>query len=131
MIQSLDILSVQTLTYVDDERVRRNRVLAEIEGIDQRTGDLDYSTTFSWNANEDTFRRSDSGILDEIQDERGWSRGELLGELRNRKRVLEYLRERGVSDYRRFTAMINEYYSHPDRVLDTLDLDTEVSTGFD
>jgi flagellar protein FlaI len=131
MIQSLDILSVQTLTYVGDERVRRNRVLAEIEGMDQRTGDLDYSTTFSWNANEDTFRRNDSGILDEIQDERGWSRGELLEELRDRKRVLRYLRERGVRDYRRFTAMINEYYSHPDRVLDTLDLDGEVSTGFD
>ncbi|WP_135826924.1 type II/IV secretion system ATPase subunit [Halorussus ruber] len=131
MIQSLDILSVQTLTYVGDERVRRNRVLAEIEGIDQRTGDLDYSTTFSWQANEDTFRRNDSNVLDEIQDERGWSRAELLEELRNRKRVLQYLRERGVSDYRRFTAMINEYYSHPDRVLDTLDLDSEVSTGFD
>ncbi|WP_137287150.1 type II/IV secretion system ATPase subunit [Halorussus salinisoli] len=131
MIQSLDILSVQTLTYVGEERVRRNRVLAEIEGIDQRTGDLDYSTTFSWNADEDTFRRNDSNILDEIQNERGWSRGELLEELRNRKRVLQYLRERDVSDYRRFTAMINEYYSHPDRVLDTLDVDAEISTGFD
>src|SRR6056297_1232799 len=97
MIQSLDILSVQTLTYVGDERVRRNRVLAEIEGIDQRTGDLDYSTTFSWNANQDTFRRSDSNILDEIQDERGWSRSELLEELRDRKRVLQYLREQGVT----------------------------------
>ncbi|WP_276282176.1 type II/IV secretion system ATPase subunit [Halorussus caseinilyticus] len=131
MIQSLDILSVQTLTYVGDERVRRNRVLAEIEGIDQRTGDLDYSTTFSWNADEDTFRRNDSNVLDEIQNEKGWSRGELLGELRDRKRVLQYLREQGVTDYRRFTAMINEYYSHPERVLDTIELDAEVSTGFD
>jgi flagellar protein FlaI len=131
MIQSLDILSVQTLTYVGDERVRRNNVLAEIEGIDQRTGDLDYSTTFSWNANEDTFRRNDSNVLDEIQDERGWSRSELLEEIRDRKRVLQFLRERGVSDYRRFTAMINEYYAHPDRVLATIDLDAEVSTGFD
>ncbi|UPV73525.1 type II/IV secretion system ATPase subunit [Halorussus limi] len=131
MIQSLDILSVQTLTYVGDERVRRNRVLAEIDGIDQRTGDLDYSTAFSWNANEDDFRSSDSNVLDEIQDERGWSRSELLEELRNRERVLQYLRERGVSDYRRFTAMINEYYSHPERVLDTIELDAEVSTGFD
>jgi flagellar protein FlaI len=131
MIQSLDILSVQTLTYVGDERVRRNQVLAEIEGIDQRTGDLDYSTTFSWNANDDTFRRSDSTVLDEIQDERGWSRSDLLEEIRDRKRVLQYLRERGVTDYRRFTAMINEYYAHPDRVLDTLDLEETVSTGFD
>ncbi|MFC4449773.1 type II/IV secretion system ATPase subunit [Halorussus aquaticus] len=131
MIQSLDILSVQTLTYVGDERVRRNRVIAEIDGINQRTGDLDYSTAFSWDANEDAFRRNDSNVLDEIQNEKGWSRSELLGELRDRKRVLQYLRERGVSDYRRFTAMINEYYAHPDRVMDTIDLDAEISTGFD
>jgi flagellar protein FlaI len=131
MIQSLDILSVQTLTYVGDERVRRTKVLAEIEGIDQRTGDLDYSTTFSWNAGEDTFRRNDSSILEEIQDERGWSRSELLREVRNRKRVLQYLRENGVSDYRRFTAMINEYYAHPERVLDAIDLDAEIAAGFE
>ena len=131
MIQSLDILSVQTLTYVGDERVRRTRTLAEIEGIDQRTGDLDYSTAFSWNAGEDTFRRNDSNVLDEIQDERGWSRAELLTEVRDRKRVLQYLRERGVTDYRRFTAMVNEYYAHPERVLDAIDLDAEVSTGFE
>jgi len=131
MIQSLDILSVQTLTYVGDERVRRTKVLAEIEGIDQRTGDLDYSTTFSWDAGEDTFRRNDSTVLEEIQDERGWSRSELLTEVRNRKRVLQYLRERGVSDYRRFTAMVNEYYAHPERVLDAVDLDAEIAAGFE
>ncbi|WP_198661966.1 type II/IV secretion system ATPase subunit [Halorussus litoreus] len=131
MIQSLDILSVQRLTYVGEERVRRNNVIAEIEGIDQRTGDLDYSTTFSWRADDDSFRQNDSSIVDEIQDEKGWSRSELLEEIRDRKRVLQYLRERGVTDYRRFTAMINEYYSHPERVLDTIDLENEVVTGFD
>lgn len=131
MIQSLDILSVQTLTYVGDERVRRNDVIAEIEGIDQRTGDLDYSTTFSWRAADDSFRHNDSSVVDEIQNELGWSRGELLEELRNRERVLQYLCERGVTDYRQFTAMINEYYAHPDRVLDTIELDDEVTTAFD
>ncbi|MFC4549482.1 MULTISPECIES: type II/IV secretion system ATPase subunit [Halorussus] len=131
MIQSLDILSVQTLTHVGDERVRRNRVIAEIEGIDQRTGDLDYSTAFSWDAGQDEFRRSDSRVLDEIQHLRGWSRSELLGELRDRKRVLRYLRERNVTDYRRFTAMVNEYYAHPDRVLEAIDGDRDVVAGLD
>ncbi|MFB6068631.1 MAG: type II/IV secretion system ATPase subunit [Halobacterium sp.] len=128
MIQSLDILCVQTLTHVGDERVRRNRVIAEIEGIDQRTGDLDYSTAFEWNAGTDDFERRDSAVLDEIQDERGWTRGQLLTELRNRKRVLRYLTEQDVTDYRRFTALVNEYYAHPDRVVDriTSELDADV-----
>jgi flagellar protein FlaI len=118
MIQSLDILCVQTLTHVGDERVRRNRVIAEIEGIDQRTGDLDYSTAFEWNPTSDSFDQRDSKVLDEIQDERGWSRSELLRELKNRKKVLQYLVEQEVTDYRRFTALVNEYYAQPERVVD-------------
>jgi flagellar protein FlaI len=129
MIQSLDILCVQTLTYVGDSRARRNRVVAEIEGVDQRTGDLDYSQAFSWNSDADTFSRSDSTVLDQIQEDRGWSRSELLSEYRDRKRVLRYLVEQGVSDYRTFTALVNEYYADPDGVLDRIEgeLDTEAA----
>jgi flagellar protein FlaI len=117
MVSSLDVLCVQTLTRLEGERVRRNRTIAEIEGIDQRTGELDYSNTFSWNADEDTFNSSGSAVLDEIRDDNGWTQKELLSELRDRRRVLEYLWERGVTDYRRFTAMINEYYADPDTVM--------------
>jgi len=121
MIQSLDILCVQTLTYVGDDRVRRSRTIAEIEGIDQRTGDLDYSTAFEWRASDDSFRQFDSVVLDEIRDERGWSRGELLRELRNRKKVLQYLVESSVTDYRQFTALVNEYYAHPERTVSRIE----------
>jgi flagellar protein FlaI len=131
MVQSLDILCVQVLTYVGEERVRRNKVVAEIEGIDQRTGDLDYSTAFSWDPDTDSFHDSDSDVLDDIQDDRGWSRSELLEELRNRRTVLEYLRRKEVTDYRRFTAMVNEYYADPDRVIERIesDPDADVETA--
>lgn len=117
MIQSLDILSIQSLTYVGEERLRRNQTLAEINGIDQRTGDLDYTTAFSWDASDDAFRRRDSDVLDEIRRDHRWSQSELLTELRDRKLVLQYLRENGISDYRRFTAMINEYYADSETVV--------------
>ncbi|MFW6003141.1 MAG: type II/IV secretion system ATPase subunit [Halanaeroarchaeum sp.] len=131
MIQSLDILSVQTLTYVGDERVRRNQLIAEIEGIDQRTGDLDYSTAFEWDAKNDTFSQYDSIVLEEIREDRGWSRAALLREFRNRKRVLQYLVEREVTDFRRFTALINEYYADKERVVDRIDgrLQTDVDAS--
>jgi flagellar protein FlaI len=129
MIQSLDILSVQTLTYVGEERVRRSQLIAEIEGIDQRTGDLDYSTAFEWNPSADTFQQFDSLVLEEIRDERGWTRSDLLREFRDRKRVLKYLVERDVRDYRRFTALVNDYYANKDRVIDRISgrLDEDVT----
>ncbi|MFT4964298.1 MAG: flagellar protein FlaI [Halobacteriales archaeon] len=121
MVASLDILLVQTLTRLEGERVRRNKTIAEIEGIDQRTGELDYSTSFTWNAEDDTFASSGSIVLDEIKEELAWSQSELLTELQNRRRFLRYLHDQEVTDYRRFTAMINEYYTDPERALDLIE----------
>ncbi|WP_435358960.1 type II/IV secretion system ATPase subunit [Haloarchaeobius sp. DFWS5] len=134
MVQSLDILCVQGLTRLNGERVRRNRTIAEIEGIDQRTGELDYSTAFTWDPNDDTFGSSGSEVLDEIRDERGWTQQELLSELRNRRRFLEYLWEHDITDYRRFTAMINEYYADSERAMtqvDTVEDDSTSAAGED
>ncbi|SNZ04455.1 flagellar protein FlaI [Natronoarchaeum philippinense] len=122
MVQSLDVLCVQTLTRFDDERVRRNKTVAEIEGIDQRTGELDYSTTYSWNGDDDSFNENGSSVvLDEIRDDRAWSQAELLSELRDRQQFLRYLRDNDVTDYRRFTALVNEYYADSEAVMDRID----------
>jgi len=120
MVQSLDMLSIQTLTRSGDQRVRRAKTIGEIGGIDQRTGELDYSSAFEWDAERDEFRRNDSSLMTEIADERGWSRSELLQEIRRRERFLELLRALDITDYRTFTALVNEYYADPDRVMDRL-----------
>ncbi|WP_312909023.1 type II/IV secretion system ATPase subunit [Natronosalvus caseinilyticus] len=130
MVQSLDILSVQTLTRLGGERVRRNKVLAEIEGVDQRTGELDYSTAYSWDGETDTFTAETSHVVAEIQHERGWTQQELLTERRNRERFLEYALEHEISDYRRFTALVNEYYADQERVLERIE-DASESGGVD
>ncbi|WP_284014234.1 type II/IV secretion system ATPase subunit [Halobaculum litoreum] len=132
MVRSLDMLSIQTLTRFEGERVRRAKTVGEIGGVDQRTGELDYSSVFSWQADTDTFRRNDSSLLEEIQEERGWSRAELLSEMRRRRSFLEQLREQGVTDYRRFTALVNQYYADPERTMTRLrdagDEDRRVAT---
>jgi flagellar protein FlaI len=130
MVQSLDVLSVQVLTRSDGERVRRARTIAEIEGIDQRTGELDYSNTYSWDGTADTFSRNNSELLTEIREEQGWTRAELLRELRNRRRFLTYLQDNDITDYRRFTAMVNKYYADPDEVVAMIDeADVTVDEG--
>jgi flagellar protein FlaI len=127
MVESLDVLAVQTLTRLDGERVRRFDTVAEVEGVDQRTGELDYSTSFTWEGDSDTFTSSGSEVLSEIRDDNGWSQQELLSELRDRRRVLSYLVENDVTDYRRFTAVVNEYHAAPDAVVDMV-ADGEATT---
>ena len=125
MVQSLDVLCVQVLARRGDERVRRAKVLAEIEGIDQRTGELDYANVYEWTPTADAFDEGNSSLLESIREERAWSQAELLGELRDRRRFLSYLREEAVTDYRRFTAHINKYYA--DKAAALAPLDDEVA----
>jgi flagellar protein FlaI len=118
MVQSLDVLCVQTLARFEGERVRRADAIAEIEGIDQRTGELDYATAFEWRAADDTVREGNRNLLDEIREERGWSQTELLREFRRRKRFLDFLSQQDITQYRQFTAMINRYYADPEGVME-------------
>ncbi|MFC7227518.1 type II/IV secretion system ATPase subunit [Salinirubellus salinus] len=118
MVQSLDVLCVQTLARFEGERVRRADAIAEIEGIDQRTGELDYATAFEWRAADDTVREGNRNLLDEIREERGWSQTELLKEFRRRKRFLDFLSQQDITQYRQFTAMINRYYADPEGVME-------------
>ena len=140
MVQSLDMLSIQTLTRFDGERVRRAKTVGEIGGIDQRTEELNYSSAFSWLPEADEFQRNDSSLLDEIQEERGWSRSELLSEMRDRQQFLQHLRDRGITDYRTFTALVNEYYAdaeetmariEDERLVDSVLDDESITAGTD
>ena len=127
MVQSLDMVVVQRLVRFDDERLRRAKIVGEIRGVDQRTGELDYASAFDWNPETDSFSRNDSSLLSEIQAERAWSRSELLSELRRRETFLRRLQELGVTGYRRFTALVNEYYADPERTMRRLESEMEAA----
>jgi flagellar protein FlaI len=121
MVQSLDLLSVQTLVRRNGDRVRRAQTIAEIGGVDARTGELDYTASFDWDAGSDAFESKEGELLEEIRRDRGWSRSELLREKRNREAFLRALSTAGIADYRRFTALVNEYYADADRVMDRVE----------
>ena len=121
MVQSLDVLCVQGFGNVNGERVRRNKNLAEIERIDERTGELDYSTAYEWSATEDSHVERGSEVTEAIREGQGWSRTELLQELKRRRTFLRVLADHGVDDYRRFTAAVKSYYADPERTMAIID----------
>ena len=109
MVESLDLLAVQTQRRHAGQRVRRAEVIAELRGVDDRTGDLDYAETVSWHPESDSFSRTHSEVLESIRAERGWHSAALRAELDSRRRFLESLQARGVSDYREFTTLLSGY----------------------
>ncbi len=121
MIEALDIVSIQAQTYVEGKRVRRNIELTEIVDLDPHTKMLRTSTVFAWDSVRDEHRMvGSSKALEEIRVHRGWSAKELEEELERRKKILEYLAEHDIKDYRRVSAVVHGYQSKPEKVLEQL-----------
>jgi flagellar protein FlaI len=127
MVQSLDVLCVQTLARFGGERIRRANAIAEIESMNQRTGELDYTSAYTWNSATDEFNQGNRNLMDEIRVERGWSQSELLREIQRRRAFLKFLWDEEVTRYQEFTAMVNRYYADPNRVMEQIeDVEIEV-----
>ncbi|WMW22596.1 type II/IV secretion system ATPase subunit [Methanolobus mangrovi] len=125
MLQSLDILSVQIQTFVNNKRVRRTQSLVEFTGIDTKTGYIRINELYRWDPLTDTFiRNGDSYTLNKVMTSRGWDRKKLSEELDRRERILKYLCEKEMRDYVRISLVVQAYDANPENVLDAIENDT-------
>jgi len=118
MLQALNIVSIQMQTYIGTERVRRTKTLLEITGLDQRTGGVRINDLYTWDPAKDTFVYSgNSYVLDQIREERGWTKGQLRDALAERKDVLEYMVEKKITNYKEISQLVQRYALDPAAVL--------------
>ncbi|MDY6930455.1 MAG: ATPase, T2SS/T4P/T4SS family [Halobacteriota archaeon] len=130
MLQALDLVSLQILTYHGGERVRRNLALVEITGIDPRTDNIRINEVFKWNPVSDNFERvGDSQILREIMTSRGWNAVELNNELKNREKVLRYMIDKDLKDYRKVAPVIQKYFMNPKKLLEEIEYEKKIEEG--
>ncbi len=122
MIEALDIISIQTQTYVDEKRVRRNIEIAEIVGLDPNTKMLRTSTVFQYDNLEDTHHMvGTSKALEDIRKMRGWSMRELEKELRRRMFILDFMVENDITDFKRVSSVVYAYQADPNEAFKVLD----------
>ena len=130
MLQALDLVSLQILTYHGGERVRRNLALVEITGIDPRTDNIRINEVFKWNPVSDDFERvGESQILREIMANRGWNTVQLNNELKNREKVLQYMIDEDLRDYRKIAPVIQRYFMNPEKVLEGIEYEKKLEEG--
>jgi flagellar protein FlaI len=121
MITALDIISIQSQTYLKNKRVRRNMKLVEINDLDPNTRNIRTNDVYNWNSGTDRFDKvGESRILAEIAQRRAWSRKEIQTEIMHRQQVLEYMVKNNIRDFHQVAAIIQAYSVKPDRVLDKL-----------
>jgi flagellar protein FlaI len=109
------ILSIQRVHLVkNNERKAFRRVLNVSEIADYK----DYKDIFEWHPSADEYLSSfnKSVLLSAISGRVGSSRKELLDEIKRRKDVLHWMKERNIRSYKDVAAIIAEYYARPKQI---------------
>ena len=118
MLEALDIISIQAQTYVGNKRVRRNTEIAEIVGMDTYTKMIRTVTVFAWDSVKDRHTLvGNSKALETIRRSRGWSQKELFEEIERRKKILEFMIEHNIRDFRKVASIIHTYQNNPDKLM--------------
>jgi len=119
MFQALDIVCIQVLTHTGEgKRVRRNKVIAEVQGIDPASRTLKINDIFKWDPFHDTFKQTgESVILERIKEQRGWSSLKLDEEIASRSLILQYMRKNNIKEHNDVFSMIQGYYTNPGALL--------------
>lgn len=125
LFAALDLVSIQTSTRVGGDKVRRNKVLTEINGYTSETDDVNVRDVYTWSADTDAFtRHANSSVLQDIKFERGWSDTELQRELDARETVLAYLIKNRANTYAEVAATVQAFMNSPRMILELIARDT-------
>lgn len=122
MVQALNIVSIQALTYIGRDRVRRSTEIVEIAGIDPGTGNLRVNTVFSYDPVRDTFSYSGRSVVySSIMEQRGWTYDALMREVNRRITVLNAMKDQQIIDYIVVSRILRAYDIDADAVMASID----------
>ena len=119
LMQNLDIIVFLTMTRIDEKYVRRANNIIEIVGIEESmplTNEI-----FKWNPYNDSFDVSNkSAVLQKISQKLGVSEREIQQEMMRRKKVIEWMVDQQIFDYREVAKIVSSYYLNPEKMLDAI-----------
>ena len=118
LIPALDGISIQIQTRVGGKRVRRNKAIVEIIGIDPHSHELLTNEAFRWDNKIDEYVfTGKSYIFEKIMVKANLNRVEIMDETKRRQLVIEWCLKKGIRDYKDFAKVVAEYYVHPEDVM--------------
>ncbi len=118
LIPALDGISIQIQTRVGGKRVRRNKGIIEIIGIDPHSHELLTNEAFRWDNTVDEFVfTGKSYIFEKIMMKANLNRVEIMDETKRRQLVIEWCLKKSIRDYKDFARVVAEYYVHPEDVM--------------
>lgn len=118
LFTALDLVSIQTSTRVDGSKVRRNKVLTEINEYDSENDEINVRDVFQWQANSDEFMfHEDVNTVEEIMFDRGWDMDELEYNMFIRRVALAYLIKHDLNTYAEVASTLQAFIRDPETIL--------------
>lgn len=118
LVESLDAIVIMVHAKEKGKSARRIKEVDEIISVDPYTFEAKTFRSVEWDPKDDTFRfNKDSYLLKKIAHNRGISIEQAWKEIEKRKRILEWMKKKGIKDYVEVCRIINEYYKNPEKIL--------------
>ncbi len=117
LLENINIIIFLVMSRLHGSYVRRAESVLEVVGL---KGDRPMTRTiFEWKPVDDSYMtRERSLLLTSISTRQGMSEDSIRNEMMKRKRVLEWMYEQNIFDYRDVARIVSTYYTNPDKVMD-------------
>jgi len=117
LIESLDVAIVMTHAKEKGKSARRIKEVVEIVSVDPKTAEVKTNVVFRWNPATDEFEKVNESIkVKKFALARGEDVEEALREIERRKIVLDWICQKGISEYEEVTKLINLYRKDPKKM---------------
>ncbi len=128
LVESLDVVVIMCHAKEKGKSARRVKEVEEIKSIDPDTLKVVANRIAEWDPSTDSFTLySSSLVLEKISKFKGITVEQAWEEIARRKSVLEWMLRNGIKDYEKVSAVINEYYKNPEKVLSRVDKKVELN----
>ncbi|TLZ95301.1 MAG: secretion system protein E [Methanobacteriota archaeon] len=115
LLTALNFVVIQTHARIGDSIVRRIKQVVELVGFEPETNELITNTVYEWDAATDTFvYKGHSFLFDEIMEMKNMTHEEMESEFARRIDIVNYMVQKGMTDFREIAKIVVQYYQYPD-----------------
>lgn len=114
MLQTLDMIVMQSQARVGDRLVRRIKEIVEVVGFDPETRELLTNTVFEWSPQQDRVEYlGKSYVFERIMEAKGLTEAQIHAEWDRRVALLQHMVDNDIRDYREVARLVSRYYRDP------------------
>ncbi|MBU0497614.1 MAG: type II/IV secretion system ATPase subunit [Candidatus Thermoplasmatota archaeon] len=129
MLQSLDIILIQSSVHMNGKNVRRTRQIVEIIDIDPISKEILTNEVFHWDPVTDKHHYSGkSYVLERIRSQFDMSKEDLSQEFKRRIRILNWLHKKNIRVFNDVATVISSYVENPQVLMKQIDEDEKMDS---